>query len=359
MIPAAPSLSLPASMPLPFHARGPLSSILLTRLTSGRDVRAGIERSIDLARIEVAACEDVLTDDDLQLSLFVLYASHYGAFDALDADLEWDPELVRLRQVLEAALESALRAAVTIPELPEPRAADVAAVLFAMTSADGGPSLSRFLAKKATVAQAREFLIQRSLYTLREADPHSWAIPRLSGRPKAALVEIQSDEYGGGRPERMHAAMFATAMRGAGLDDAYGAYLDELPAIGLASLNAMSLFGLNRRLLGAVVGHLAAFEMTSSLPNRMYADGMRRLGFGEDVTAYFDEHVEADAVHEQIAGHDLAGVLAEERPELLADILFGAGACLAVDGWVGAHILDCWERGESSLRAHDGYEVTA
>ena len=42
-----------------------------------------------------------------------------------------------------------------------------------------------------------------------------------------------------------------------------------------------------------------------------------------DVALYFDEHVEADAVHEQIAGRDLAGGLAEASPELVPDIVFG------------------------------------
>src|SRR5699024_3297041 len=106
--------------------------------------------------------------------------------------------------------------------------------------------------------------------------PHSWAIPRLHGRAKAALVEIQADEYGGGRPERVHAQIYAKAMRGADLDDTYGAYVDVVPAITLASHNMMSMFGLNRRLLGAIVGHLAAFEMTSSIPNRLYGDGLDR-----------------------------------------------------------------------------------
>ena len=57
----------------------------------------------------------------------------------------------------------------------------------------------------------------------------------------------------------------------------------------------------------------SVYEMTSSLPNRMIGDGFRRLGYGEEVTDYFDEHVEADAVHEQIAGRDLAGGLARLR----------------------------------------------
>jgi hypothetical protein len=54
-------------------------------------------------------------------------------------------------------------------------------------------------------------------------------------------------------------------------------------------------------------------------------------------------------VHEQIAARDLAGSLAEDRPELLADIFFGAAACIAMDGWVGTHILDAWAAGSSSL----------
>ncbi|MCC4250305.1 iron-containing redox enzyme family protein [Microbacterium testaceum] len=306
-----------------------------------------------LADAAVAASSDVEIDDDLQLALFALYASAYGSVAAFDPDLEWDPSLIATRGVIERAFEATLRRRVSQPELPAATADAVARALFALTAADTGPSLSRYLARRATLDQAHEFLVHRTVYTLREADPHSWAIPRLTGRPKAALVEIQSDEYGGGDPERVHAELFARAVRGAGLSDAYGAYVDDVPAVTLASHNAMSMFGLNRRLLGAVVGHLAAFEMTSSIPNRLYSEGLRRLGFDDDVCGYFDEHVEADAVHEQIAARDLAGSLAEDRPDLLPDIVFGAAACLSVDGRVGAHLLDAWSRGESSLRPED------
>jgi hypothetical protein len=336
----------PSGTRAPFAPRGDLGAAVLARLTGGAD-GAGLP---DAALAALARTTDPSRDDDVQLALFALYASAYGSIDAFDPDLEWDPELVRTRRILETAFEAALREAVTVADVPPPSADAVARRLFALTAADTGPSLSRHVAKRATPAQLREFLIQRSVYTLREADPHSWAIPRLAGRPKAALVEIQSDEYGGGRPDRVHAALFARAMRGAGLDDSYGAYVDDVPAVTLASLNAMSMFGLNRRLVGAIVGHLAAFEMTSSIPNRFYAEGLRRAGYGPDVTEYFDEHVEADAVHEQIAGRDLAGALAEDRPELVADIVFGAAVCLEVDGRVGAHILDAWADGRSSLR---------
>ncbi|WP_193596054.1 iron-containing redox enzyme family protein [Microbacterium sp. YJN-G] len=331
---------------VPFSARGPLSEAVLSRLTT-----PALPELCGLAETALDRCDDILADDDVQLSLFLLHASAYGSLDGLDPDREWDAELVAVRRTLETAFEAALRAQVEPTEAPEPKADAVARTLFALVEADNSPSLARYVARKATAEQVRETLIQRSIYTLREADPHSWAIPRLTGAPKAALVEIQADEYGGGRPDRVHAEIFARALRAAGLDDTYGAYVDRVPAITLASLNMMSMFGLNRRLVGAIVGHLAAYEMTSSIPCRMYAEGLRRLGFGDEIAEYFDEHVEADAVHEQIAARDLAGGLAQQHPELLPDILFGAAACLAVDGRSGAHVLDAWQRGESSLRA--------
>ncbi|MGN8026229.1 iron-containing redox enzyme family protein [Microbacterium sp. 22242] len=348
-IPAPTPTATPTPKAAPtaaFAARGPLSAALLDALTgaeAGGDLVALAERA-------VAEAVDILRDDDVQISLYALYASAYGSVPAFDAHREWDPQLIQVRMLLEEPFERALRDLVPADPLPACAQGAVASALFALTSADSGPSLSRYVAKKATREQALEFLVQRSIYTLREADPHSWAIPRLHGRAKAALVEIQADEYGGGRLDRVHAEIFAKAMRGAGLDDRYGGYVDDVPAVTLCSLNTMSLFGLNRRLLGAIVGHLAAFEMTSSIPNRLYGDGLRRLGFGDDVTDYFDEHVEADAVHEQIAGRDLAGALAEDQPELLPDIMFGAAACLVVDGRVGAHMLERWQNGESSLR---------
>lgn len=336
----------PATMALPFTSRGPLSCMLLDAVTS-----AQVDRDVLLGAARTAVeTEDVIGDDDVQLALFVLYGLAYGSFAQAGADLEWSPALIELRGVLEAAFEAELRARVPVPSLPAAEASAVAAALFELTAMPAGPRLARFVAKRATLDQLCELVVHRTIYTLREADPHSWAIPRLTGRAKAALVEIQSDEYGGGDPDRVHSTIFARTVRGLGLEDRYGTYVDNVPAITLASHNLMSLFGLHRRLRGAVVGHLAAFEMTSSIPNRFYGDGFRRHGYGEDVTWYFDEHVEADAVHEQIAAHDMAGSLAEDEPELLADLMFGAAACLAMDDWLGDHLLAAWQEGRSSLR---------
>jgi hypothetical protein len=330
--------------------RGPLSAVLLPLL---RGPVPGDDDTVPGLPVAAALADstDLLEDDDVQLTLFCLYELHYRGFEDVDDRWEWEPGLLRARRRVEEAFEAALRGRVDVPEADGLDHADVAEALFTMAAAETGPGLARYVGKKASQGQLKELLVQRSLYQLKEADPHTWAVPRLVGGPKAALVEIQADEYGGGDPERMHAALFARTMRGLDLDDAYGRYIEELPAITLASLNAMSLFGLHRRLRGAVAGHLAAFEMTSSLPNRFYGNGFRRHGYGPETTFYFDEHVEADAVHEQIAGRDLAGGLARDEPGLTGDILFGAAVCLALDDAVAQHIMTAWQAGRSSLRA--------
>jgi Iron-containing redox enzyme len=293
---------------------------------------------------------DPLFDEDLQLALYCCYELHYGGLPGVDERWEWNPWLLELRAELETAFENELFATLGSPaDSARPEEMDLA--LRAIAEADDAPSLSRHVEHRADFEQMVEFLVHRSAYQLKEADPHSWALPRLSGPPKAALVEIQADEYGGGRPERIHATMFAQSMETLGLDSCPGAYLSSIPAITLATVNLMSMFGLHRRWRGAVVGHLALFEMTSSIPNRRYATALRRLGFGDTATAFFDEHVEADAVHENIAAIDLAGGLVRQDPALGPAVLWGARALTAIDGEWARHVLGSWMDGRSSLRA--------
>jgi hypothetical protein len=290
--------------------------------------------------------EDPLADDDLQLALYLCYELHYRGLPTVDDRWEWEPSLLALRARLEQIFEHALRQAVP---LPEESSVPVDAVLREIAGRDG-VSLSPYIQRRASIGQVREFLIHRSAYQLKEADPHSWAIPRLTGEPKAALIEIQADEYGGGRAEWIHADLFARSMRALGLDSTYGAYLDQIPGVTLATVNQMSLFGLHRRWRGAIVGHLALFEMTSSIPNRRYADGLRRLGLDGDATLFFDEHVEADAVHENVAAVDLAGGLVRQDPSLHPAIVWGALTLDYLGERWAAHVLSCWEEDRGSLR---------
>jgi hypothetical protein len=341
-------------MQLP-EARGPVSSAVV-------DALAG--RALDVEAV-TAYCRrlppgtDPLTDDDLHLALWTAYELHYRGFDGVDDEAEWDPDLLAVRRELEAVFETELR------RLAEPHVSgvleadgDLAERLFDLAATFEGPPVARFVHREATHEQFLEFMLHRSVYHLKESDPASWAIPRIDAGPKTALVELQYDEYGGGRPERLHATLFGDSLEGCGLDRDYGAYVDQVPGYTLALNNAMSLLGLHRRLRGAAMGHLGAFEATSSLPCRKYAGGARRLGLPEVVAAYFDEHVEADAVHEQLAFRDIcAGLVASGQAEE-RDVVLGAVVCLLMDAVAGERMLEAWRAGRSTLRGGAPREET-
>ncbi len=323
--------------------RGPVSAGLLDVLTAAAPGAAEPPPA--------GASVEVLSDGDVQLSLALAYELHYRGLDGVAEEWEWDPGLLRWRADVESRVLGALREAVMLPVTP---AVPVDVALTALVDGDDGPSLSSYLMREATAEQFRDFVRQRSVYQLKEADPHTWVIPRIGGAAKAALVEIQTDEYGGGRGEaRMHCSLFAKTMRGLGLDDTYGAYWDDASAQMLATVNVASMFGLHRRWRGAAAGHLAALEMTSTTPNRRYGNGLRRLGFDADVRHFYDEHVEADAVHEQLAAVDLCGSLVRAEPSLRADVLFGAACCLALESRFAAALLQAWGAQEEAAVAED------
>src|SRR4051794_34962904 len=283
--------------PLP-SARGAASALVLDALR--REPHA-------IAPLRRPPADDPIGDDDLQLALYVCYELHYRGFDGVDEGWEWEPSLLGLRRELEAEFEQALEREVPRDagaSLPAPEEMDVA--LRAIADADEGPSLSRHLEVSGSLEQFLEFCVHRSAYQLKEADPHSWALPRIGGAPKAAMVEIQADEYGGGRAERIHAELFppaaralgahgaprapprgglsARARRAPGRAAASGPSLEVIPGVPLATVTLMSLCARPRRRRGAIAGPPPLFEMTSPVPNRRYANALRRLGLGEDAT---------------------------------------------------------------------------
>lgn len=278
--------------------------------------------------------------DDLAVALWTAYALHYEILDGVDEDQEWNPDLLTLRRQLEEELELRLR-----EDFATTRDGDLADVLFEMTG-DGTPgekSLVRFVQTRATREQVLELLRLRSLFHLREFDPTTWVVPRLPVRAKAALAELLYDEYGGGNPNRLHHHLFARGMAACGLEPSRGHYVDEAPPEVLDQNNAMSLFGLHRRLRGAAVGHFAAFEATSSAPSRRLVQGLQRLDLPAEIIDYYDTHVAADAVHEQVAVRTICGSLVEDEPQLRDDVLFGAATCLGLEDRVGSWILDRWD----------------
>lgn len=306
----------------------------------------GEEPDLALFETTIRDIDDVVTDEDAQLALWMLYELHYRGFPGT-GHLEWDPRALRLRAALEQPFEAELRRRTrTVVDDALSSAPDlVDQMLFAIESSDG-PDLASYLHRRATREQIIEFLTHRSLYHLKESDPHSFVLPRIDGRAKVALAELQFDEYGAGQPERLHAGLFGDALAACGLDRTYGAYVDLVPGHVLGSNNLSSFLGLHRRLRGAALGHLAAFEATSSVPCRKIAAGIERVGLPDTVAAYFHEHVEADATHEQVALRDVCASLVDDEPQLRDDVLFGVAACLYVDAVVATHVLDAWSRSD-------------
>jgi hypothetical protein len=321
-------------MQLP-HERGPISSHVIQTLAGDND----------RASVLALGPGEIIGDADVQLALWMIYELHYRGFDGVPADSEWDLGLLSLRRVIERSFEIELRTATKDLLQDIPRDGDIGQQLLDLVAADESPSTAAYLHRRAALEQMLDYLRERSIQQLKESDPQSFVLPRLDGAAKAALAELQYDEYGGGRPARLHATMYADALEAAGLDRTYGAYIDEVSGLSLASTNVMTMFGLNRRLRGAAMGHLAAFEASSSVPSRKVAAGIERVGLPDVVSAYFHEHVEADAVHEHIATHDICGAMVAEDPSLREDVLFGAASGLHLDALSGAELLQRWTVG--------------
>lgn len=324
----APALLAPV-LPTP---DGPLSAAVVAALSTGRT-----------DGLPTPPADSDPLGRDLQLALYTLYELHYRGFTDVDADLEWDPELLRLRRDLEALFLAHLRGAVEAGDDP---VAEMDALSVESTSGTGP---SWYFKEEGTWDQFREYFAHRSLYHLKEGDPHAFTIPRLQGQAKASFVAVEFDEFGGGRGERVHQQLWADLMAAAGLDPTYLGYLDRVSGETLATVNLMSLFGLHRSLRGAAIGHFAAIEITSSPGSARLVAGLRRLAAPEECVHFYAEHVEADAVHEQVMRHDVVGDLVRREPELAPDVVFGMRTLDYLDELAAEKMLAAWRRGESSL----------
>jgi hypothetical protein len=213
-----------------------------------------------------------------------------------------------------------------------------------------GTGVSHFLCHEGEWRHVREYFVHRSIYHHKEADPHAWVIPRLTGQAKASLVAVEFDEFGGGRGEQMHSQLYVDLLAGAGLATGYLSYLDSTPAAMIAVVNMMSLFGLRRSLRGALVGHFAAAEITTPPSAQRMVKALDRLSADPACLRFFTEHVEADAVHEQVMRRDVIGDLLAREPELTEAVVFGVQATELLEDRFGNSVLAAWRAGRSSLR---------
>ncbi|MFA6298598.1 MAG: iron-containing redox enzyme family protein, partial [Nocardioides sp.] len=189
--------------------------------------------------------------EDAAVTLWALYELSYRGFDDVDETAEWDPDLLAVRRALEVDLERRLQGRWASyarthdgthdgsPDFSSDFSADFSADFFAFVAAHDGRSLARFVQTEADEQQVLDLLRLRSVYHLKESDPTAWVVPRLPTAAKAALVELQYDEYGAGDPNRVHSHLFARGLEAVGLRSEYGAYVDDVPLEILEQNNAM------------------------------------------------------------------------------------------------------------------------
>jgi Iron-containing redox enzyme len=331
--------SITAAPVLP-PAHGPLSIAVRRALTG----RPGHDH---LARLGASARDSDPYGLDLQLALCMCYELHYRGFAGVDPTWEWNPALLQLRAELERVFLAGVRRDVGPIEPGRTSAAEMDSL--SVEPPDGtGPSY--YLRDTGNWQQMREYFVHRSVYHLKEGDPHAWAIPRLMGTAKAAFVAVEFDEYGAGQGPRLHQQLFADLLAAAGLDWTYLGYLDAVPAESLAMVNLMSLFGLHRSLRGAAIGHFASTEISSPPGSRRMVQALRKMGAPSACVGFYAEHVEADAVHEQVVRIDVVGDLVAREPQLDSDVVFGMRAHAAVENRLADKLMASWRRGQTSLR---------
>ncbi|WP_114559027.1 iron-containing redox enzyme family protein [Desertihabitans aurantiacus] len=282
---------------------------------------------------------------DLQLALALTGELHYRGLQGVSDEQEWAPAVASARHAMQDHFLTALR-----EQLPGGDDVEEMVAELVVEPVDG-TGVSHHLAAEGTVGQFTEYVAHRAHYHRKEADPQAWVIPRLQDAAKAGLVTVEHDEYGAGRARAMHSALYAQMMAELGLDPGYGAQLAVTSRWVLAEVNLQTLCGLRRSLRGASVGMFAVIELTSSPGSARFVQAARRLGLGPATEGFYAEHVEADAVHEQVLRRQVLAPLLALEPGLAGDVVLGMQA----SGWLGdrfaEELLTAWGRGASSLVA--------
>ncbi|SHY46874.1 Uncharacterised protein [Mycobacteroides abscessus subsp. bolletii] len=319
--------------------RGPLSAVVIDLLAKG----SPSAHPDDVEEMLAAANPYGL---DLQLALCVCYELHYRGFSGVDPRWEWDIGLLNLRRRLEEDFLARLESDAGQDSHEYAIAAELDAL---MREPEDDANLSVHLAEYASWEHMQEYFAQRSIYHLKEGDPQAWVIPRLSGQAKASFVAIEFDEFGGGHENSLHQSLFGDLLAAAGMDPEYLGYLEHASAESLAAVNVMSLFGLHRALRGGAIGHFAATEITSPPGSRQMVRGLQRLSAPSPCVDFYQEHVEADAVHEEVVRSDVVANLVETEPGLSGRVVFGMRVFRMMEDRLAHHLLSSWALGRSSL----------
>lgn len=260
--------------------------------------------------------------------LYALYADRVWRPAASERTPEQNDELWLARRTLEAGfrrfLDNQRDEAGFDPQPP----GDVAK-WFERLATDDHPLDSNewgeHVRERATLDQMKNIVRQRSLFFLREPDPWIHAVPSLTGRAKAGLIDLLLDEYGWGKYERMHSSIYANLMQALGLNSEIDHYEGEASWQFLATLNHQWMCALDPALTRRLIGVVYLTEADSPAAMTNYLAAWERLGIDdENITEFYELHVHADENHRDVALQEVAVPVAEaEGPDAATEIALG------------------------------------
>lgn len=315
--PQAPAVSpmLPALPP----ARGPISQGVVDFVT-------GRGSEILDASSGVAGQPH---DDDFHAALWMLNVLQVADFEDVDPQRVASLRMRTLHWYLEQTFEGQLRR--LVPERPVDR------LLPHLHELIGRPGTTRGSSPQAV----RRRFLAKAPYLAWEADPHTLALARIEAPLKAALVDIQSGEYGLG-----HASTHAQIYRGCleALGTTVTDAVASAPACSLAFANSAWLFGRDRRMRGAAVGQLCLLELDSVDPCLREKGCWDAADLPAAARRWYDVHALADVEHAEVITEQLVPTIEQQTPWLSAEAAWGAEVT-----WV---LQDCVARACSDGAAH-------
>lgn len=298
-------------------SRGALSYAL--QMPKSSLTRTGeVDRLLDTAQ-RVANCADPLFDDDFQLSLSILNSPRRTP---PHAPLECET-LERIRFLLTDRFEAALRDAVETPPAPSSEPGAIAATIATLPPPEESGSLSRYIERSAHRGQILELLTH--LATALLVQPHAAPGNKLGG--------------------------LGRSIRAAGLAVGHGNYMHHVPSVTLIGVNALALLAQHPHLRSALAGYSAAVIVESTRTAPWIAAGMRRVGMSAAAVEHHAMLASPAATALQIDARDAADTASRETGGSAGEVLFGAALANTLAGWGADHMLDAFQRDESSLRA--------
>jgi hypothetical protein len=298
-------------MPPPLYPR-------LKRLL-GRDFTASLQ--------QWPSFEDagLVTEQDALLSLIAIHELSTAPVERIGEGARWatHPCVASLKLSLEERLMRRLDAMIDDPTSPKPGRASLnaVAVIRSMAAKDRLPSVYRWVAEEANLAELRRFLAIEGGPDGGFDDLVAQCQMGLSGTPKMELARNYWDEMGNGDPAAVHTDLHRQMANIVGVSE-----LDpgKLPVAALQRAALGGLLATNRWLQPEMVGALGLTELQAGPRCRLVLAGFRRLQIPPEGQRFYAVHAEVDPRHGKDWLDNAVAPLTSLSPDWNARMIRGA-----------------------------------